>query len=79
LCKLIEFNVWSPDARPFTDVRTAPLPQGGAAAGSVAFEITGISLAEAENLSLGWFIDFSDATDISHKVDIPKEYYPQNR
>jgi hypothetical protein len=77
--KLIEFNLGSPNAPSVTDVRTVPLPQGAAVAGSVVFQITGISLPEAGDLSLEWFLEFSDATRNLHKVDIPKEHYPPSR
>ncbi len=77
--RLVEFNLSSPNAAQVSDVRLAPLPQGGATAGSVVFHITGLSLTDARDPRLGWFIEFSDASGKLHKVEIPQKYYSPYR
>jgi hypothetical protein len=74
-CKLIGFSCGLPNAPSETDVRIVPLPQGGAAAGSVAFEIGGISLPEAGDPRLEWFLECSDAAGKMHSAMIPREHY----
>lgn len=74
-CRLTGFSLGSPNAPSITDIRINPLSQGGASAGSIAFEVVGMPLSEAKEPSLGWFIEFSDASGTLHMVDIPPEHY----
>jgi len=78
-CRLTGFSLGSPNAPSITDIRINPLPQGGASAGSIAFEVVGLPLSEAKEASLGWFLEFSDASGTLHIVDIPPEHYSHLR
>jgi hypothetical protein len=55
------------------------MAQGGTAAGSVEFRITGLSLAEAKEPSLAWFLEFSDTSNKLYKIEIPAQYYSPYR
>jgi hypothetical protein len=73
--KVVGFQMGSPNDPTQTDVRYHPLAVGASAAGSVAFHVTGIGLAEAKDASLEWFLEFVDAASMHHIATIPTERY----
>jgi hypothetical protein len=58
------------------DPELHPLQPGITVNRFLQFQVEGVSLSEADNPDIGWYISYSDADRKIHTIDIPRDQYP---